>query len=126
MKWKQFVESSKSQVMVKPVCAKLEYDTETFGSMDVYCKLTVGGVTEKTSVAQDMGKNPQWEDKIVFTVSSEADQLHMAMLDKDTFSDDYICECWIPLFHDSDYESWYPVLREGKEVGKVMVCIDYL
>ena len=126
MNWQAFQEQGKSQVMIKPVCAKLTYDSEIFGSMDLYCKLKVGEKTEKTSVSQDTGKNPSWEDKIVFEVSNESDQVHFTLFDKDTFSDDYICEAWIPLFQNADYEGWFTLLREGEDVGKIMVCIDYL
>ena len=49
-------------LIVKPLSAKLTYDTEIFGSMDPYAKVTIGGLTQKTRTANDMGKNPVWSD----------------------------------------------------------------
>ena len=120
----------KGILTVKPICAKLTYDTETFGSMDAYCKVQVGDQIQKTSVAHNTGKSPSWEDKLTFTTSNENDQVHISVFDKDTFSsDDYIADAWIPLVDahmTGDSDEWFSLHHKGKDAGKIMVCIDFV
>ena len=115
---------------IKPTCAKLTYSTEVFGSMDIYCKVQVGDQIQKTSVAHNDHKNPSWEDKLIFTTSNKDDQVHISLFDKDTFSaDDYIADAWIPLVDahmKGDTDEWFCLHRKGKDVGKIMVCLDFV
>lgn len=43
--------------------AELARDTEYLGKMDPYIKMTVNGLTYKTNVHKNSGKNPKWDDQ---------------------------------------------------------------
>lgn len=43
------------QIIIKPLEAKLTRDTEFLGSMDPFCKIRLGGQTEKTKAHNDAG-----------------------------------------------------------------------
>ena len=84
-------------LIVRPVSAKLTYSTEYFGSMDPYCKVTIGQSMQKTRTANNMGKKPSWTDTLSFNIRGDT-QMHIALFDKDVMSkDDYICETSIDL-----------------------------
>ena len=93
-------------LIVKPMSARLTYDTETFGKMDPYAKITVGQSTQTTRTANDMGKNPVWQDTMTFNVNGDQ-QMHIALWDKDFGSaDDYICETSISLAEVYQRRNW--------------------
>ena len=108
------------QLIVKPISAKLTYDTEWFGSMDCYAKLTVGGTVYKTQSAHDQGKNPNWQATFTYQVNGEP-SMHIAVYDKDDGSnDDYVGECVVPLndvYQRRNVSNWYNLMRQGKSSG---------
>ena len=53
-------------LIVKPLTAVLSRDTETFGNMDPYCVLTIGGQKETTACHKSGGKSPNWSDVFTF------------------------------------------------------------
>ena len=36
------------------------HDTEFFGKMDPYCRITIGNHSKETPVDRDAGKTPKW------------------------------------------------------------------
>ncbi len=58
-------------LVAKPICAKLTIDTELFGKMDPYVKMSLGGQQFKTKTAHGMGKNPTWQDSFSFNHTNE-------------------------------------------------------
>lgn len=48
-------------LIVRPLFGRLTHDTETFGRMDPYCKVTIGANSQQTKQAEDAGKNPNWQ-----------------------------------------------------------------
>ena len=118
----------KGTLLVRPICAKLTYSTETFGRMDPYCIIVCGTQKHKTRTANDAGKNPSWNDTLTYNVSGQQ-MLQLTMFDKDTFTkDDFICEGSIPLmdvFHSGKDSKWFPVTRKGKNVGQVRIDMTF-
>ena len=115
---------NRGQLIVKPICAKFTYDTEVFGKMDPYAKITIGGTIHKTSVAKDQGKNPNWQDTLNFRVNGES-TMQVMCYDKDDFSkDDFIAECTVQLnevYQRRNVSNWYNVTRKGKTAGQIMI-----
>ena len=87
----------RGNLIVKPTCAKLKYDTEYFGKMDPYVILSIGNQTYKTHTSNDSGKNPTWTDSLSFKINGE-NSLYMKLYDKDWGTkDDFICEGHVAL-----------------------------
>ena len=102
---------------IKPTCAKLTYDTEIFGQMDPYVKVRVGNQEYKTKTANDMGKNPTWNDTFTFKINGEQ-TLDFYLYDKDVGKDDYIGEGKInlsTLYQRRQISDWFPVQRKKKK-----------
>ena len=53
-------------IIVRPICARLLRDTDTFSKMDPYCVITLGNQKQKTRVAPSAGKTPNWQESLVF------------------------------------------------------------
>ncbi len=63
------------------------HDTDTFGSMDPYVKITYSNKAMCTQPST--GKNPVWTTKNEFTYDVTGDeQIHIAVYDKDTLTSD--------------------------------------
>lgn len=70
--------------------ANLTHDTELMGKMDPYVTLTLGNLTQKTTIKENAGKNPEWNEKFEFS-SRSGDILTLVVLDKeDVGTDDEI------------------------------------
>lgn len=115
-------------LIVKPLTAKLTYDTEWFGRMDPYVRITLGGTIQKSGVAKDQGKNPNWNDTLTFRANGEQ-QMKIELYDKDDISkDDFIAEAMIPLFNvysQRTVNNWFPVTRKGRSAGQVMLILEF-
>ena len=58
-------------LVIKPTSAQLTYNTEWFGKMDCYVKITIGGNVFKTNAAHDQGKHPNWQETFNCRVNGE-------------------------------------------------------
>ena len=77
---------------MKCVNARLTHDTELFGSMDPYVKVTVGGHTQKTITHNSAGKTPRWEQTLQFRLNGKEDTVRVEVYDEDTVTDDLVGE----------------------------------
>jgi Ca2+-dependent lipid-binding protein len=116
------------QLIVKPICAKLTYDTEWFGKMDPYAKITVGGSVFKTTPAHDQGKNPNWQDTFTFRVNGDQ-VLQVQLYDQDDASaDDFIAEGVVNLsevYNRRQVSNWFPLQRKGTSAGQIMINLEF-
>ena len=116
-------------LIVKPISAKLTYDTQYFGKMDCYCKLTVGGESFKTKSAHDQGKTPNWQESFSFNINQGESLLEVQIFDKDhASSDDYVGTAHIDLrdiFQRGNVSQNFPVSRENKEAGHVFIVLEF-
>jgi len=116
------------QLVIKPVSAKLTYDTEFFGRMDPYAKITIGSNCFKTGVALDQGKNPNWQDSFTARVNGEQTMM-IELWDKDDVSrDDFIAEAQVniaEIYQRRNTSNWYPVHRKGKSAGNIMILLEF-
>ncbi|GAB2213545.1 hypothetical protein Droror1_Dr00017855 [Drosera rotundifolia] len=61
--------------------------------MDPYVALSVRSQEQKSNVATDDGSEPEWNETFVFTISGDAPELIIKLMDKDNFSaDDFVGE----------------------------------
>ena len=64
---KQFGDEVVGPLHIKIASASLTRDTETFGKMDPYLELSIGGnQIHKTAVLDGAGKTPEWNEEVDF------------------------------------------------------------
>ena len=78
--------------------AKLEKDTELFGEMDPYTKITISGKSYETNVCENAGKNPVWNMKLKIPIESVTEEMKIEVLDKDMTVDDLVGKRNVNLF----------------------------
>ena len=106
----------------------MNFDTEYFGAMDVYCKLTIGTQVVKSSVAHDQNRHPVWPDALQVRLGGEQ-TMHVALYDRDHFTrDDFICETMVNLgevFNRGNFTNSYTLMRNGRACGQIMINLEF-
>ena len=104
--------------------AKLTRDTEAFGKMDPFVKVTIGAKTVKTKVKEDAGKEPVWNETFEFTVDHKEDDIFLEIHEEDAFSDDFIGDATFRISalcqddpESSGIQEWFEIKYEGKSAG---------
>ena len=115
-------------LIIRPICAKLTRDTETFGKMDPYCTITLGTQKQKTRVADGAGKFPNWQEALVFHKTME-DMIIVAVWDYDSASnDDLIGEGSLSIQRATstpNWEDWVEILHHGIKAGDVRLNVAF-
>lgn len=114
-------------LLIKPISAKLKRDTETFGKMDPFCRVKIGSDTQETKVHNNGGKFPAWTDTLAFQKTNES-LIYVQVWDKDTFKDDLVGECTLPLQSVIDKKKsseWYTLSFKGKNAGEILMEVTY-
>ena len=77
-----------------------------------------------------MGKNPTWNDSLVFKLRGGEQQIHCQLWDKDVGSkDDFIAETQIPLaevLSKRQTSDWINVHRKGKAAGQIHIQMQFV
>jgi hypothetical protein len=112
-------------LIIRPICAKLTHDTETFGKMDPYCVVKLGSQVQRSAVASNAGKFPNWQDALAFRKTNE-DLLSISVWDRDdATSDDLVGETTIPLSrlitNNGHFEDWIELIYKGKKAGDIRI-----
>jgi len=68
--------------------ASLKRDTETFGTMDPYCKIIYNGQDHKSHTKEDGGKHPVWNFRLELDVTDIMDKIDFKIYNSNTFSDE--------------------------------------
>lgn len=116
-------------LIIKPLSAVLTHDTETFGKMDPYIKVIVGGQVQKSSVCKNAGKFPSWTDTMTFRRGTE-DIVNFEVWDDDDASkDDLIGQGSLAfsaiISSKNQYNDWVPLTYKGKSAGKTLINIQF-
>ena len=93
--------------------AHLTHDTETFGKMDPYVKMTCRDEEWKSSVADDAGKKPKWNNQFFdINVHYLGDDLHFKVFDDDIGKDDMVgsgSTKLSALVHENGIDEWFEI-----------------
>ena len=74
---------SVTELHVRIVSARSLKDTQTFGTQDPFCEVTLGHRTFKTRIHDNGGVAPKWNEKFVFNVyDCQMEQLHVVVKNK--------------------------------------------
>ena len=120
---------NRGTLIVRPLSAKLTYNTEWFARMDPYAVCTIGGTINKTATSWNTGKNPSWQDTLNFRVNGDP-LMHVAVYDKDNVTrDDYIGEGVVSLlqiYNTRNSNQWINLKRRnGKPAGQIMISFEF-
>ncbi|XP_021748895.1 elicitor-responsive protein 3-like isoform X2 [Chenopodium quinoa] len=112
------------------VSAKGLDNSDFLSSMDPYVILTCRTQEQKSSIAKDEGSAPEWNETFLFTVSGHVPELHLKLMDKDTFTaDDFVGEANIPLsvvFEEGSLPpTSYNVVKDGEFKGEIKVGLTF-
>lgn len=113
----------KGRLKVRPVCAKLNRESNDVSSIDPYCVVTLGLHMERTSIAIGAGKFPCWSEMFVFAVNGE-DVLSLAVWDRDSGSTDYLVgDATLQLTKElaNGFEDWVELKFLGRDAGQVKI-----
>ncbi|AES58842.2 16 kDa phloem protein 2 [Medicago truncatula] len=110
--------------------AKDLHDSDLFEKMDPYVILSYRSQEHKSSVAKNAGSNPRWNESFLFTVSDNAAELNLRLMDEDTFTkDDLLGEVKIHLGPVLEYgsipETAYNVVKQQNYCGEVHVALTF-
>lgn len=109
---------------IRPLSAKLTRDTEFFGQMDPYCKITFGKQKVQGSVCKNGGKYPHWDDALILRRANEP-ELEIEIKEKDwLLPDGTIGTCRLNLREVESQRrvlKWFPVSYEHKPAGQILI-----
>jgi len=114
-------------LIIKPISAKLKRDTETFGKMDPFCRIKLGSQEQETKVHNNGGKFPAWTDTLAFQRTNES-LMTIQVWDKDTFNNDLIGECTLPLssfIEKKKTSDWHILSYKGKNAGEILLELEW-
>lgn len=75
---------------VKIVSANLIRDTEAIGKMDPFVTIELAKQKKRTSVKDEAGKTPVWDEVYSLPVMNPNDPLKLTVLDEDVTTDDIV------------------------------------
>ena len=107
---------------IKVLEGRLFRDTETFGKMDPYCILEIGGRKFKTRVHTGGGKNPKWGDTFEVVVSDLHEEIKFAIMDEDVTSDDTVGYGIVKisaLCINHGVKDWFSITFQNKLAGQI-------
>ncbi|KAI4370064.1 hypothetical protein MLD38_018449 [Melastoma candidum] len=112
------------------ISAKGLENSDFLHNIDPYVLLTCRTQEQKSSVASGQGTEPEWNETFVFTISGEATDLSLKIMDKDNFSsDDFLGEAKIdlgPLFEEGSLPpTTYNVVKDGEYQGEIRVSLTF-
>jgi len=114
-----------SQLIIRPLEAKLIHNTDLFMKMDPYCKFKIGKEKVKSKVHKKGGKTPVWTDTLTLKREIGDDILKVEVKDKDTFTRDDVVGKGILNLHDIPsfipISKWVPLFYKEKHAGDVLV-----
>ena len=110
--------------------AHLDHNTETFGKMDPYIKMTCREAEWKSSTDNDGGKRPKWHNEhFDVEVHYLGDELHFHVWDDDIGKDESIGVGSTKLsgliVNGNGIDEWFPIQHKGEPAGKIHLKTEW-
>jgi len=118
----------KGNLIIRPLSAKLLHDTELFGKMDPYVKVTVGTNSKLSPVAKGQHLQPSWDSEFCFRIQND-EVIYFEVFNKETISrDDLIGSGSIylsSLLNKGPISDWLPLVYKDKPAGELLLEIQF-
>jgi Ca2+-dependent lipid-binding protein len=116
-------------LVLRPKSAQLLIDVDTTGAQDPYLIFIHGNEAFQTSICEDGGKTPVWNDVITFHFK-EGEDLQIKCFDDDPNKDEMIGEGALALSQYKDMDAFQANVSlrttKGKPAGTLQLEIEYL
>ena len=116
------------QLTIRPHYADLKTDKNFFFKADPYCVFILGNQVLKTTPCKKGGKNPIWNDVVIFERTTE-EALIIQLWDRDRITkDDFICEGSIeisPIPKAGVQSHTIDLYNKGVLIGKLYMDIEW-
>jgi hypothetical protein len=114
---------------VRPICAKLVKDTTHHKQMNVFCEIEIGPNKKRTKFSNTTGINPDWSDKLHFSIKGEH-ELTLKLLDQDFKGCDQLVGQKTTdlqqMIEDPDTDIWLNVSdAAGNYSGKINLRVSF-
>lgn len=111
--------------------AVLVRDTEVIGKMDPFVEFKLGAQTRRTSVKDEGGKEPKWNELYTIPIVNALDPLKITVLDEDVTTDDIVGSAELDmgdrgmLAGPEWKEQVIEIQFEGKKAGDLYLATRY-
>ncbi|XP_009776717.1 elicitor-responsive protein 3-like [Nicotiana sylvestris] len=105
-------------------------DTNWLTDMNPYVVVTCRTEEKKSSTASGEGSDPEWNESFLFTITRGCDELHIKLMDENTFQDDdFLGEATISLeevFREGEVGSTsYQLYKDDEECGSIRLGLTF-
>ena len=120
----------RGKLVVQLVGAKGLENTDFLNDMDPYVILTYRSQEKKSTVASGNGCEPEWNETFVFSISEDAEELFLKIMDSDSIGeDDIVGEAKIPIepvFSEGSIPiTCYNVVKDEEYCGEIKVGLTF-
>lgn len=126
---KSFKEEKKEgSLLVHLLRGDFARDTDFLKKMDPYCIFQLNDQRSRSSVKDNAGKTPSWNESFSFRCK-EGDVLHFDVFDKDPKIDDHVCSGELNVhssFIDNQEAFSYPMTYKDKPCGTICLQMTFL
>ena len=115
-------------IVVSPVGAMVNRDTDTWGKGDPYCVVTINGQSQKTRPNFGGGKTPRWSGHTFkFKAKSKTETVEIKLYDDDTGKDDHIGSGRLILTNlkSEPKDIDVPIEYKKKKIGTCQLKVSY-
>ncbi|MCE3052257.1 hypothetical protein HAX54_052014 [Datura stramonium] len=105
-------------------------DQNWLTDMNPYVVVTCRTEEKKSSTASGEGENPEWNETFLFTVTRGCDEVHIKIMDENTFKDDdFIGETTLSLeevFDKGEIETnMYELYKDDESCGSINIGLTF-
>lgn len=116
-----------SQILIKPITAKLYHETQTYTKMDPYVKIIFNKNSKKSKIAKNQHLTPNWNEEFIFEKNSHNPLLFLELWDHNTILKDSLigtgCINISSLSRENNLK-WIPLVYKGDDIGSILVEFD--
>eukprot|EP00276_Gloeochaete_wittrockiana_P005123 CAMPEP_0184657288 /NCGR_PEP_ID=MMETSP0308-20130426/18399_1 /TAXON_ID=38269 /ORGANISM="Gloeochaete witrockiana, Strain SAG 46.84" /LENGTH=264 /DNA_ID=CAMNT_0027094953 /DNA_START=199 /DNA_END=996 /DNA_ORIENTATION=+ len=111
-------------------CRKLK-DTETFGKMDPYVIIRIGGQKNRTKTKENAGRSPVFNESFKFDIIPSTNPVvSFEVMDSDVGKDDFVggleCNFGEMATQGRTIDGWYGLKRKsGKPAGEIQIKLQF-